>query len=463
MTDKNTLRVGQSRIGLMIDGFEATPRVAVKLARTKSAIEVTIPFLAGPQDPYLYWFATGISFGDDPERAKRRYQPPTTVGFHDADGSVGLVGSRIASSSFTYGGSRIGEGRLTFDYAVLGATSGAAFESINGLRTEIEGLGTWIGLQSLNAEQEFENGRLKAVNLRLASSPSIEIGGQPGASFQANWRYGPGPGPDQTTITERMQVSTQCPDPTTWDDHLDVHRMVRDLLRIASWQPLQFNSHEAMTNADQLRTLDGRTHGPQWLPVVTYKTGIREDTVPKLRADEFLFRYADVGAEGVRTWAEIYTKFGGALAPVAGLLDLDGATLEAHVAQVGIAFEMLGYHILRDRGLSKNKAMDVSYKEYISVVLDPVKDLLPFDVTTFPEGFYTAFKAAKHAGRQSMAAEESYLAYLQGTQILRAWAAHSVGVDTSILVARLESDRRSRHIQDVARSITTAEEVSAHD
>lgn len=145
-----------------------------------------------------------------------------------------------------FGGAGVGEGRLLFDYTVLGAGSGTDYEKINGLRSEVEGLGTWIGLRSLNADQEFKDGRLAGVNLRLKSSPTIRAARALNAEFQSNLRYGPGPEPDQTTITERMQAHTQVKRAVSWEEQFRVHFPLRNLLRVTAWRRLNFVSHEVM-------------------------------------------------------------------------------------------------------------------------------------------------------------------------------------------------------------------------
>src|SRR5262245_18894759 len=124
----------------MIDGLPETPRVAVKLERTEKRVEVTIPFLEGHEDIYQYWFSDGIIDGDDPDRTNRRYEPPDSISFYDSNGSVGLVGSRVSGTRMSFGGAGVGEGRLAFDYTVLGAGSGTDYEKVNGLRSEVEGL-----------------------------------------------------------------------------------------------------------------------------------------------------------------------------------------------------------------------------------------------------------------------------------------------------------------------------------
>lgn len=450
----NKLDVGQSRIGLMIDGLPETPRVAVKLERTRNEIEVTIPFLDGHSDVYQYWFSSGIMYGDDPHKTKRRYEPPESIGFYDANGSVGLVGSRAAGSK-TNVGADIGEGRIVFDYMILGANSGAAYESINGLRSEVEGLGTWIGLRSLNAEQELKDGRLAAVNLRLQSSPAIRAGRRLNTEFQSNWRYGPGAGPDQTTISERMQVSTQIKKSVSWKDHFRVHFTLRDLLRVAAWRPLNFVSHETMSTSDPLRTIDGKAHGSQWLPVITYRTGITE-MATKLNGMDFLFSYNDVGSKGPGRWINLSDQFERGLTPLVGLLELEGASLEAHLAQVGIGFEMLGYDLLIEAGWSKTGAKAVNFAGKVRAVSSAVGDMLPFSADDFPDLIRRTYVGIKHADNVRPDFQEMHLAYRQSIQVFRAWVALRLGVPKVKLKAALERDPVSRHIRQIARAADQA-------
>ncbi|MDO8308221.1 MAG: hypothetical protein Q7V58_07670 [Actinomycetota bacterium] len=450
----NKLEVGQSRIGLMIDGLPDTPRVAVKLERTDKRVEVTIPLLDGHGDVYQYWFSSGIIYGDDPDKTKRRYEPPESISFYDARGPVGLVGSSASGSTMNFGGAGIGEGRLTFDYAILGAGSGADYESINGLRSEVEGLGTWVGLRSLNAEREIKDGRLASVNLRLESSPSIRAGRLLNAEFQSNWRYGPGPGPDQTTIAERMQIHTQIKKAVSWEDHFKVHFPLRNLLRVASWQRLNFVGHEVVSVADPLRTLDGKAHGDQWLPVITYRTGITE-SASKLSWMDFLFSYADVESKGVGRWIDLSNRFERGLTPLVGLLDLGGASLEAHLAQVGIGFEMLGYDLMLETGAIARGQAYVKFADQVAAVLDTVANLLPFPTTDFQELLRRTYMGVKHADNAQPNRQEMHLAYRQAIQVFRAWVALRLGMPKAKLKAALENDKVTRQIREIERSLAT--------
>lgn len=452
----NQLEIGQSRIGLMIDGLPETPRVAVKLERTDKRVEVTIPFLDGHGDIYQHWFSGGIMYGDDPDRTQRRYEPPYSISFYDSRGPVGLVGSQVAGSTMKFGGTGVGEGRLTFDYTILGAGCGSDYESINGLRSEVEGLGTWVGLRSLSAEQEINDGRLTAVNLKLKSSPSIRVGRLLNAELQSNWRYGPGPGPDQTTITERMQIHTQIKKAASWEDHLRMHFQLRDLLRVASWRRLNFVSHEAMSGADPIRTLDGKAHGNQWLPVVTHKTDIA-GTVTKLNWTDFLFSYADVGPKGVARWTDLGKKFARGLGHLVGLLDLEGASLEAHLAQVGIGFEMLGYDLMLESGAIFKGQTYIKFIDQAAAVSSVVADVMPFSVADFPDLLRRTYIGLKHADNEQPDRQEAHLAYRQAIQVFRAWVAVRLGIPKTKLKSVLASDQLTSRIRQIAADVEMTE------
>ena len=439
----------------MIDGLPETPRVAVKLERTDKRVQVTVPFLEGHNDIYQYWFSSGINYGDDPDKTKRRYEPPPSVGFHDAHGDVGLVGCRDVGSRLHLGGASIGEGLLDIDFAILGAKSGAAYESINGLRSEVEGLGTWIGLRSLDTNPKFdESGRLESVDFHLARVPSVRIARRLNTELLSNWRYEPGPEPDQTTISERMQIQTRVSKAVDWDAHFAMHFPLRDLVRVASWRRLNFVGHEVMSVADPIRTLDGATHGDRWLPALTHRTGV-SDKAANLGWNDFLFSFGDVGPRGVRRWLEMGRKFERGMAPLVSLLELKGAALNAHLAQVGIGFEMLGYDLMLESGMSRSRARRATFTEQVRAVSSSVADVLPFSADDFPEFLRRMYIGVKHADRVEPEWQEMYLATREAIQVFRAWVALGLGVPKDMLKMRLENDKVTREIRSVQRSSRT--------
>lgn len=357
-------------------------------------------------------------------------------------------------STLSFGGQRVGEGRLAFDYAVLGASSGTCYAKINGIRSEVEGLGTWIGLRSLEAEHKVNNeNRIESVNLRLQSSPPIRVARRLNAEFQSNWRYGPGPGPDQTTISERMQLQTQLRDPKEWDVHFGVHFSVRNLLRIAAWRRLDFAAHDVMSVADPIRTRDGTAHGNRWLPLVTHQTGINSEAPETLRSFDFLFAYRDVGSTGVRRWINLSQEFDRGLSPLMGLLELEGASLEAHLAQFGIGFEMLGYDLLRASGVTKTQADKKNWEGRVRAVTSVTASVLPFEEDHFVDLLRRNYSAVKHADNARPDRSEMHLACRQAVQVFRSWVAIRLGMSKRKLRVALDDDAVTSHIREIERVI----------
>jgi hypothetical protein len=200
-----------------------------------------------------------------------------------------------------------------------------------------------------------------------------------------------------------------------------------------------------MSTADPLRTLDGEAHGNQWMPVIADRTGITDRTT-KLSANAFLFSFADVASRGVVRWIALSRKFERGLSPLVGLLDLEGASLEAHLAQVGIGFEMLGYDLLIEAGAAKKRAKDANFEVQVRAVLAQVADLLPFDAERFPPLLRRTYVGVKHADRDRPGWDEMHLAYRQSIQVFRAWVAMRLGVSKRRLKDALEYDAVTSHI-----------------
>jgi hypothetical protein len=216
---------------------------------------------------------------------------------------------------------------------------------------------------------------------------------------------------------------------------------------------LNFVGHEVMSSADPIRTLDGVAHGDQWLPVITYRTGISDEAPAKVITLDFLFAFGDVGSNGVGRWVDLSHAFERGLSPLVGLLDLKGATVEAHLAQVGIGFETLGYDLIISSGVSKSQADRKSWEDRVRAVSSVTASVLPFSEDDFVNVLRRNYKAVKHADNARPDWQEMHLAYRQSIQVFRAWVAIRLGVSKTKLKSALDRDRVTAHIRQLQRVV----------
>src|SRR5690606_34431858 len=110
------------------------------------------------------------------------------------------------------------------------------------------------------------------------------------------------------------------------------------------------------------------------------------------------------------------------------LLDLEGATVDAHVMQLGIAMEAIGYRALIDSGQTPASANSSSVKNRVDFILAEVGNAITFSTTSFAQDFADSYNSVKHANRTPVAPATKLEHYRQGVQLLRAWIGLRLGL-----------------------------------
>ena len=170
----NQLRVGEPRLCRLIDGNPNTPEAVVMLQDTGDAIETTFPLsgMARSDGPYDRWWSQGICYGDDPDREKYSYAPPSTMLLYDSGGCVVLVGCRATRGINSLAA---GAGVVVADFAVLGAKN-IKYDRINGMRTESPAFLRWIRRTAIEVgETTDETGLLQSMRINLRETGSISL------------------------------------------------------------------------------------------------------------------------------------------------------------------------------------------------------------------------------------------------------------------------------------------------
>lgn len=445
---KNELAPGRPRLGWLVDGDASTPHVAVMLENVENQIRLTIPTWGiGDRTQYSRWFGFNAQYGDDPERTRFAYRPPGVLEVADSDGSVVLVGCRAASA---VGSFRVGQGRIVADYAVLGGEH-LSYDRINGVRTEMPILPQWAALASVELEYEFAEGpRTEEVALKLRALAEVPLDRALNLRLRPSWRIQQSESEGTYTVRDVVQVATSAVKPRSWDDHLDLHRALRDLVSLSAWERFGFSRIWVTRIDDPERSLAGALPGDRWMEVVTRRLRPHE---PATKTPRFLWVFDDIEAKGVRTWLRVRRHFERAVQPLLGVLDQRVGQLETQLVQTGIALESLAYQLEVDgdgSGLNGRGQLR-SFLGGLRRIVDDM-DFAPFDdMEDWQRRATECHRALKHADNPTPDALTLAATYSDNLVVLRCWLAVRLGVDKELLRQRLTLDPVARAYRPVPR------------
>ncbi|WP_156458804.1 HEPN domain-containing protein [Microbacterium sp. Leaf179] len=421
----------QSRIGFLMDGIADTDLMSAVYEHDALGVRVRVPYHVSADDVRSRWWSPGIMFADDPDRSKYSYDPPSELDYYDSEGAVGLVGCRgvPAKQRFSGGKPAVGVGIIRASYAVEGAGLAENYVKLNGLRSDIDGLAYWLGYSALTSTFSFKKdgtgGSMTTTaepvdDMKLGRSLNLRAVARASSSGQQT---------PEVTYRSEVFLQTFTKTSTSWDDHLTIHFGVRNLLRIAAWKPLSFQSHAAASTKEAFVLKE--VEQQPWYPVRTARTSISE-AIWAAR-DRFLFTYADIGRVGVGRWLKLASRYARGIDPLIHLLDLEGATIDAHVMQLGVALEAVGYQALIDAGQTPAVANAMNVKGRIDLLIAEVGNAVTFSTTTFAQDLADSYNSVKHANRAPVAPAKKLEHYRRGVQLLRAWIGLRLGVKEAVI------------------------------
>ncbi|MBS1847189.1 MAG: hypothetical protein JST73_02840 [Actinobacteria bacterium] len=421
----NELVVGEPRVGWLIgaDADADAEAEGTMLRDTGDAIELTVPLvdhLVGGSK--RRWWSRGINFGDDPDRTKFDYAPPRIMKFQDHLGVVILVGCRATGSNARNG---VGQGRIVANFAVLGAST-HDYESVNGMRTEIPALRDWTGITGLEWDTEDDDeGRAQVLNVRVVSLPSTRLASDLDLTMKSMWSSERDGG--RFTIDQSLILETNAEDPRPWDEHLQLHSAVLDLVSIAAWRPLGYARINVNRTDDPRRDLQGEPRGPRWAPVASRRLlpDIPDEKIPR-----FLFRFADLDEVAIQRWITMRNMHSTAIGSILNVLRSDKPWSRAGVVEGGIALEALGYDIeLMDHdGTNLNDHRQLPFHQAVANVAG---DLVfePFDdIEGWKQRTRDVHRALKHPDRADPDSLDAINTHRETLLVMRCWIAGKLGV-----------------------------------
>lgn len=420
-----------ARVGFLIDGDPDTELMAATYTVDDLGVRLTVPFEVDDIRG-RWWSGSGVRFGDDPDRTRYSYDPPTNLDYFDWRGRVALLGCLAGSSRTRWGTHSAGAGVIQARYAVEGAGYSAHYVNLNGLRSEMDGLADWLGISPFNSSIEFdERGAPRGATTKVEFVEALRLARR--MNLRATFKIKLPPRVTHSvTYRSTVHLESFVVRPAGWVQHLALHRAVRDLLRISSWKQINFQSHQAASMKESVE--QGGELKRDWKDVRTATTGVAPAT--RQTRDQFLFEFGGIGSRGVAHWLNLVNDYERGLAPFVGLLDLEGATIDAHISQLGIAIEAIGYQALISNGMSSNGANNRSVEQRIKHLVADMggQGITPHE---FASDFATTYNSVKHANRAVVDVATKVQHYREGVRMLRAWVAVKVGVTPQQIVDRL--------------------------
>ena len=154
----------------------------------------------------------------------------------------------------------------------------------------------------------------------------------------------------------------------------------------------------------------------------------------------FLLSIADFGNGDLSSWFSFRDVYARGIDPIVSLFSMRGASIEAWVVQLSIGFEALGYQLLQERGISKNKAGDSPFISRLRAIASELGDDWPFDLEQWKLEMTESYNSIKHANRAPADRLQSLNAWRKGVLVFRSWVALRLGVPKDQLLQRLQRD-----------------------
>ena len=433
---RQALEDGERHLGWLYDQSDDTPHHAAVLQRDGQKVSLRVPLAEPVNEVYRRWFGGRIRYGDDPARSRYTYHPPTVLWFDGQWGTATLVDCYARSWSSILG--RAGEGIIDCSMAVIGATPGVQYDTVDAVESAVPGLGLWLERDSLDRTVDWgPDGLPDRLTVRWSRTASVRLAQRMNLTVHPSFRFDDRVPGDGEVLEGTFVLHSQMARPRPWSEHLNLHRAVPSLMTIACWHPWGLEDVRLRRADDPDRSLDGTAMGPGWRSAVVSQL----DAVDRpSHRPQFLFRFGDVPGSPVTRWLRLQDGFEEPLSRIVRLAHWRRADLVGLVQELGTIVELLGYQIGNEQAVRPKAKFETQAERILAQLPDAIRTA----VAEWPSEFQTTYTAAKHADRETPQQEALWRGVLVTRLLLRLWVATRLGVAPRRLVPAVRIDQDAR-------------------
>ena len=246
---------------------------------------------------------------------------------------------------------------------MLFRSSSRAYAKITGLRSEVSGLRSWLGVTSIETKCERNPETKRPKQTFVLDAPEPIIIPDSGLSFSPD--FFSSQKNDTVSIRDVVQLVHRSEQEEPWYVHQGAQLAVRDLLAISRWRAETVIPAFVCRPDDLLSDADDRPAGSLW-----WRKAIYSDAplpMEETTRIEHLIWWNELKPEGMVKWIKLREDFARAIDPAVSSIFLKNSIIEVQLTQVFIGLEALGYLIaMRDDGSTEAQANSLNFKQRLT-------------------------------------------------------------------------------------------------
>lgn len=335
----DTLRVGDTHSGLLIDGQDGTPYIGAALRfDQRQGVVVEIPFLHGQREAQFTevdaWFS--------------QQSPPKNLILAVPGGQILLADLRWRATSVRSG---VSLGTIAPGETLLGKRDVPVETplTMTEVRSDIDGLRRWTRFSSIETVPHTdEHGRVQRLTIEVQSGEGAEWQqGDATMKFVSEWgtEYPDDDARAGVSVLDTPVLLSSFPTSRPFADHLEEQRKVVNLLTLVAGTGIFFRRHRVGDPHIGGFAAGGggslRVHRAELVSTQTYRD-YAQPMPSKPDLDSLLVRLSDVGAEGMARWGAEWERWKRFILPAVGVLGRRGAFAEDIITSLSMSFEAAG-------------------------------------------------------------------------------------------------------------------------